>query len=167
MDTRDSDPLMLWGCRWDLYSLEPSEAPGTWQQGSSSAPSVLHPTGSCGKHGIFRIWGSLEQGRGGPRPEAAVAAARIPGRKRGRMSLCPGLYWAAEQGAQGHFSSLMGMATGTGSPQLHPCSSLPQEVASAIGWVSEARAVLASILPSHQGQPCRDQNLKLAVPTYT
>lgn len=53
----------------------------------------------------------------------------------------------------------MGKAAGIRPPQPEPCTSscspcfsLPQEVASVIGVVSEARAVLASILPSHRGQ---------------
>lgn len=66
----------------ELRSLEPSEAPGTWQHESSPVPPVLHRTGSCGKHGIFRIWGSLK--RGGRGPEAAVAAATGPEFQEGR-----------------------------------------------------------------------------------
>lgn len=85
------------GCRWELHSLVPSEAPGTWQHGSSSAPSVLHCTGSCRKHSIFRIWGSLEQqGGGGPRPEAAVAAATGPEFQEGR-----GAGWASVPASTG------------------------------------------------------------------
>lgn len=72
------------------------------------------------------------------------------------MSLCPGLRWTAERGARGRFSAAMGTA-----PQPEPwagscTSALPslKKCPWSLGCMSEARAVLASTLPSHQGQPC-------------
>lgn len=66
--------------------------------------------------------------------------ARIPGRKRGRMGLHPGLQ-ALEQGACGHFPAPAGVATGIRPPMAgascwwwHLCFSIPQEVVSVI-WV--------------------------------
>lgn len=151
------------GCGWELHFLEPSEAPGTWQHGSSPASSVLHRTGSCGKHSIFRIWGSLEQGWGGLGQRLLLLQQRGQNSRKeeGPDEPLSCLYWAAERGACGRFSAAMGTAASIRPSQPEPCAgsctpAFPslEKWPQSLGWVLEARAVLASILPSHQGRLC-------------
>lgn len=89
--------------------------------------------------------------------------ARIPGRKRDRMGLHPGLCQSPERGACGRFPAPLGAAAGIRTPVArascwwwHLWASVPQEVASVIqaGMGSQGPASWrASSLPSRT-VPC-------------
>lgn len=164
------------GCRWELHSLEPSGTPRTWQHGSSPAPSYW----LCRKHGIFRIWGSLERGGRGGLDRRLLLLQQEGQNSRKEEGPDEPLFWpllGSERGVRGRFSSLMSTASLQPEPCAGSCTPASPSLKKGrqpLGWVSEARAVLASILPSHQGQLCTVyccggfyQNLKLLVPKYT
>lgn len=159
------------GCKWELHSLEPSEAPGTWQHGSSPAPSVLHRTGSCGKHSIFRIWGSLEQGWGG-RGQRLLSLQQRGQNSRKEEGPDEPLSWPL-LGCRAGSSWALLCSHGHGrrhqAPtaralrwQLDPCFSLPRVVAS----VSGVRVGSQGCASQHSSQPSRAAVLSVLVVAF-
>lgn len=169
VDSQDRDPPLYCGVgvgeRLRVGAAFPGAFRGTGDMAARELSCLICPTSYwlLWKHSIFRIWGSLEQGWGGLGQRLLLLQQRGQNSRKeeGPDEPLSCLYWAAERGACGRFSAAMGTAASIRPSQPEPCAgsctpAFPslEKWPQSLGWVLEARAVLASILPSHQGQLC-------------